>query len=35
MNRELTYNKWIKYIHDYKLNKIKIMKKRSSVKKNQ
>jgi len=27
MNRELTYNKWIKYIHDYQLNKIKIMKK--------
>ena len=21
MNRELTYNKWVKYIHDYQLNK--------------
>lgn len=21
MNRELTYNKWIKYIHNYQLNK--------------
>jgi len=26
MNRELTYNKWIKYIHDYQLNKNKKMK---------
>lgn len=33
MNRELTYNKWIKYIHDYKLNKIKIMKKDQALKK--
>ena len=21
MHRELTYNKWVKYIHDYQLNK--------------
>ena len=27
MNRELTYNKWIKYIHDYQLNKNKKMTK--------
>ena len=33
MNRELTYNKWIKYIYDYKLNKIKIMKKDQALKK--
>lgn len=33
MNRELTYNKWIKYIHDYQLNKIKIMKKDQALKK--
>lgn len=24
MNRDLTYNEWIKYIHDYKLNKNKM-----------
>ena len=24
MNRELTYNKWVKYIHDYQLNKYKV-----------
>jgi len=23
MNRDLTYNEWIKYIHDYKLNNMK------------
>lgn len=33
MNRELTYNKWIKYIHDYQLNKNKIMKKDQALKK--
>ena len=27
MNRELTYNKWIKYIHDYQLNKNKMERK--------
>ena len=26
MNRELTYNKWVKYIHDYQLNKYKVKK---------
>ena len=25
MNRELTYNKWVKYIHDYQLKKSKKM----------
>ena len=24
MNRKLTYNKWVKYIHDYQLNKYKV-----------
>ena len=24
MQRELTYNKWVKYIHDYQLNKYKV-----------
>ena len=24
MNRELTYNEWIKYIHNYQLNKYKV-----------
>ena len=24
MKRELTYNKWVKYIHDYQLNKYKV-----------
>ena len=28
MNRELTYNKWIKYIHDYQLNKNTEMEKK-------
>ena len=27
MNRELTYDKWVKYIHDYQLNKYTQMKK--------
>lgn len=27
MNRELTYDKWVKYIHDYQLNKHTDMKK--------
>ncbi len=31
MNRELTYNKWIKYIHDYQLNKNKQMEKTKQV----
>ena len=26
MHRDLTYNEWIKYIHDYQLNKNKQMK---------
>ena len=26
MNRKLTYNKWVKYIHNYQLNKNKQMK---------
>ena len=33
IKRELTYNKWIKYIHDYQLNKNKIMKKDQALKK--
>jgi hypothetical protein len=31
MHRELTYNKWIKYIHDYQLNKNKQMKREEQV----
>ena len=31
MNRELTYNKWIKYIHDYQLNKNKKMEREIAV----
>tara|TARA_R110000796_G_scaffold204028_1_gene320234 strand:- start:136 stop:375 length:240 start_codon:yes stop_codon:yes gene_type:complete len=31
MKRELTYNKWIKYIHDYQLNKNKKMEREIAV----
>ena len=31
MQRELTYNKWVKYIHDYQLNKNKKMEREIAV----
>ena len=31
MHRELTMNEWLKYIHDYQLNKDKIMEREIAV----
>ena len=31
MHRELTYDKWVKYIHDYQLNKNKQMEREIAV----